>query len=145
MPLWNRLFGEKVIIEIEDENGNLVRKEIDKSKFDETIKSGQAVLGGKIRVHVLDAFHGYYVKEWEVGEDVEPSLVAQFGSPMGTPSRELYVMVVYENGKPTEMICRKDVWERQQKIADMIDRGEDYEPELRKHLDELKSEIKKKD
>lgn len=139
MPLWNRLFGKKVVIEMEDKNGNLVRKEIDKQKIDEAIRSGKAVYGGKIKVHVLDPNRGYYVKEWEVGEDVEPSDVAQFA----TPTREMYVVVAYEKGKPVEMITRKDIWDKQRAISDMIARGEDYEPELKKHIEELKSKMQK--
>lgn len=139
MTLWDHLLGKKVLIEMQDENGKTIWKEIDKQKFDEAIKSGQAVLGGKIKVHVLDVWHGYYVKEWEVGEDVDPADVAQFA----TPDREMYVIVFYEAGKPKEMMCRKDIWEKQREISDMIDRGEDYEPELRKSLDDLKSKLEK--
>jgi hypothetical protein len=137
MSFWDHLSGKKVLIEMEDENGILVWKEMDKSVLDQAVKDGKAVYGGKIKVHVLDSIHGYYVKEWEVGEDVDPADVAQFA----TPDREMYVVVAYEHGKPTEMMCRKDIWEKQREISDMIDRGEDYKPELRKHLDDLKSKL----
>jgi hypothetical protein len=137
MTLWNHLFGKKVVIEGENESGTLVRNVIDKSAFDEAIKNGKAVYGGKIKVHVLDPNRGYYIKEWEVGDDVEPADVAQFA----TPDREMYVVIAYEHGKPLEMMCQKDIWEKQREIADMIERGEDYEPKLRKHTEELERKI----
>ena len=141
MQLWNHFFGKKVVIEGEDESGKLVRNVIDKNILDEAIKNGKAVYGGKIKVHVLDPNHGYYITEWEVGEDVEPADVAQFG----TPSRELYVLVAYENGKPNEVIARKDVWDKLHSFFDRTENGEDCETERQRYLDELKSKIQKED
>jgi hypothetical protein len=139
MSLLHRLFGKKIVLEMKDENENPVKREINKHVIDELVKSGKAVYGGKIKVHVLDPNRGYYIKEWEVGEDVEPADVAQFA----TPDREMYVVVAYEHGKPIEMMCQKDIWEKQREISDMIERGEDYEPKLRKYTEELKSKMEK--
>lgn len=130
------LFGKKVEIELKDEHGNVIRKTLAKKDLDVLVDKGLAVYGGTITAHMLDPNQGYYTTEWEVGKDVDPELVAEFAGP----SRELYVVVCYEQGKANHIIAKKEIWESQRSILAMIEAGEKEEV-IARHMEKLKRKI----
>jgi len=139
MGILDFLFGKKVEIELPDEDGKTVKRTVAKKELDKLVDKGLAVYGGAITVHVLDPNDGYYSEEWEVGEDVEPDIVAQFADQ----ARELYVLVYYERGEANHLYTKKEIWEKQRDIFRMIADGVDQDV-IDRHMNELKRKIQQK-
>lgn len=135
MGILDFLLGKKVEIELTDDDGKTVKRTVAEKELDRLVDKGLAVYGGAITVHVLDPNEGYYTEEWEVGEDVEPEIVAQFADP----ARELYVLVCYERGEANRMFAKKEIWEKQRDIFRMIADGVDQDV-----IDRLMNELKRK-
>jgi len=139
MGILDSLFGKRVEIELTDNDGKTVRRTVARKELDNLVDKGLAVHGGSITVHVLDPKDGYYTEEWEVGEDVEPEIVAQFAGP----ARELYVLVAYERGEANHIFAKKEIWEKQREISRMIEEGVDQDV-IDRHMNELKCKIQHK-
>ena len=136
MRLLDFLFGRKVTLDIPDRNGNIVRKKISKKMFDQLIVDGKIKHADTVKAHILDPMRGYYVADWVVGDDVPREYVEKFA----TATRELYVVIAYEGGEPQTMLTKKEIWEKQRSIIDLIDKGEyaKSQEELEKHISNLK-------
>lgn len=139
MGILDFLFRKKVEIELTDDDGKTGKRTVAKKELDRLVDKGLAVYGGAITVHVLDPNEGYYTEEWEVGEDVEPEMVAQFADP----ARELYVLVYYERGEANHMFAKKEIWEKQRDIFRMIEDGVDQDV-IDRHMNELKRKMQQK-
>jgi len=137
MGLLDFLFGKKVKLEIPDKNGKIVKKKISKKMFDELVVQGKIKHVDTVKAHVLDPIRGYYLEDWVVDEDVHREDVEKFA----TPTRELYVVIAYEDGEPQTMLTKKEVWEKQRSVFDLIDKGEDYQEQLDAHISDLKKKI----
>lgn len=133
------LFGKKITLEIPDKEGNIVKKKISKKMFDELVAQGKLKEADtvKVKAHILDPIRGYYVADWVVGADIAREDVEEFATPTG----ELYVAIAYVKGNPQTMVTKKDVWEKQRSIFDLIGKGENYQEELDKHISDLKKRI----
>ena len=139
MGILDFLFDRKVEVELTDDDGKTVRRTVAKKELDNLVDKGLGVYGGAITAHVLDPNGGYYTEEWEVGEDVEPEIVAQFAGP----DRELYVLVCYERGEANQLFTKKEIWEKQRDIFRMIEEGVDQDV-IDRHMNELKRKIQQK-
>lgn len=139
MGILDFLFEKKVEIELTDDDGKTVKRTVAKKELDRLVDKGLAVYGGAITVHILDLNEGYHTEEWEVGEDVEPEIVAQFADP----ARELYVLVYYKRGEANRMVAKKEIWEKQSNIFRMIEDGVDQDV-IDSHMNELKRKIQQK-
>lgn len=130
---------DKVTLKIPDKDGNIVEKEITKKEFDELVSKGiirPADTVDTVEAHILDPMQGYYVTNWIVDEDIAREDVEDFATPDG----KIYVMIAYVDGEPQIMFAKKEIWEKQRSIFEMIGRGEDW----KKALEELKADLKKK-
>jgi len=137
MGLLDFLFGKKVTHKIPDKNGNIVKKTISKKMLDELVVKGKIKHVDPVKAHVLDPIRGYYVADWVLDEDVPREDVEKFATPTG----ELYVIIAYEDGEPHTMLTKKEVWEKQRSIYDLIDKGEDFQEQLDAHISDLKKKI----
>jgi diphthamide synthase (EF-2-diphthine--ammonia ligase) len=76
-----------------------------------------------------------------VDVDIDRESVMQFA----TESKDIYVAIAYENGEPHTLVMKKEVWEKQKEIFEMIGKGQDYEPELESLLSEVKEKIEEEE
>jgi len=141
MGLLDFLFGKKVKLEIPDKNGKILKKKISKKMFDESVAQGKIKPVDTMKAHVLDPVRGYYIAEWVVDDDVHREDVEKFSTPNG----ELYVVIAYVDGEPQTVLTKKEAWEKQRSIFDLIDKGEDYQEQLDAHISDLKKKIKDTD
>ncbi len=73
----------------------------------QTIEYEETVKQDVIEVHVLDP-KGNYTTQWKIGEEVSVELVDKFKNPA---TNELYVLTVYEAGKPQMHIIFYTKWQ----------------------------------
>lgn len=58
-----------------------------------------------VTAHILDPNSGYSKEMWAVGQHVPQEVVEQFAE-----GDNLFVVVVYEAGTPSRMICKREIW-----------------------------------
>jgi hypothetical protein len=63
---------------------------------------------GMVEVHHYDAFAGYSLRLWKIGEDVDQQMVAEFQDP---ESNSLYVMTVYKGQESKTMVLKRSQWD----------------------------------
>jgi hypothetical protein len=105
--------------------------------IDELVAQGKIKPVNTVKAHVLDPIRGYYIADWLVDDDVHREDVEKFA----TPSGELYVVIAYVDGEPRTMLTKKEVWEKQRSIFDLIEKGEDYQEQLDAQISDLKKGI----
>lgn len=63
---------------------------------------------GMVEVHHYDAFEGYSVRFWKIGEDIDQEMVTKFQDP---ESSSLYVMTVYKGQESKTTVLKRSQWE----------------------------------
>lgn len=106
MSLWKSLFGKKISIQIRDDSGNLVEREISEAQLKQLEASGAIKKTEVVEVCVLDP-KGDYTTTWEVGKDVPSDVVHKAKDP---ESGVLYAITTYEAGNPSTHVCKKEQW-----------------------------------
>lgn len=144
MGFFNSLFGKKKTVELEDENGNIVKRKIDKKLLDNLVAQGKIKKTDSVEVieaHILDPNEGCYLSNWIVGEDVDPETVKKFA----TKNNRLYVIVAYEEGKPHTLVTTKEIWGKQCAIFNQIDNNQAYEADMESLLSDIKEKMQEED
>ena len=106
--LFDRLFGEKVILEAEGPDGTPVTRLVTKKWLQKMEREGKARPLESVLVHVIDPVAGYYQTRWIVGQDVSPEIVARSHSD---GHEDIYAMVVYRDGEPHFSVVSRALWE----------------------------------
>jgi len=132
MGFFDRLFGKKVTIQLPGPDGSVREVTVTARWVEEMERLGKMtpVAGQTVKVHILDpqaglggtlglsedeieefgmstAVQTYRVEEWTIGERISAEQYRAFRDP-GT--RDVYVLLVYEAGKPTTHLVRKEIW-----------------------------------
>ncbi len=102
------LFGKKVTLEVPDENGNIIKREVSEKWLEQMQVEGKISRIHKptVRVHMMDPLTGPQIIYWTVGEDVSQEQVNKYKDEVG----DIYALTAYEAGKPTVMILSKQYW-----------------------------------
>lgn len=106
MGLWDSLFGKKVTIQGQDENGNPFEKQVSEKQFREWERDGLLSKQEVVEVHVLDP-KGSYTAHWKIGEDIPADVVEKFKNPA---TNKLYALTVYEAGNPKTSVLPHAKW-----------------------------------
>lgn len=106
--LWDRLFGERVTLEVPTPDGRTIKRSVTKKWLEQMKAKRELRPIDAIRVHMLDPLKGYHVLDWIIGKDVPQESVEKFRDP-GTDA--LYAMTWYEEGKAHIAVVRKDKWD----------------------------------
>jgi diphthamide synthase (EF-2-diphthine--ammonia ligase) len=141
MGAFDSLFGKKITVRIPNDKGEIVERKISKRLFGELEAQGIIKEIDAVQAHILDPLKGYYVSNWIVGEDIDRESAMEFA----TESKDIYVATAYENGEPRTVVMKKEVWEKQKEIFEMIGKGQDYKPELESLLSEVKEKIEEEE
>lgn len=105
----DKLFGEKIELEIPDGNGNVIKRTVTKKWYDKMVREGKfsTVKEEIIKVHMLHPFDGYIILNWVVGVDIPEETVAKFINDEG----ELYALTVFEDGEQNVMVITKEMFD----------------------------------
>lgn len=106
MGLFNSLFGKKLTIQGQDENGNPFEQEVSKKQFSEWEEDALLSKQEAVEVHVLDP-KGSYTTHWRIGEDIPAEVVDKFKNPA---TNKLYALTVYKAGKPKTSVLPHAKW-----------------------------------
>lgn len=106
MGLWDSLFGKKVTIQGQDENGNPFETKVSEKQFREWERDGLLSTKEVVEVHVLDP-KGSYTAHWKIGEDISADIVEKFKNPA---TNKLYALTVYKAGKPETSVLPHAKW-----------------------------------
>jgi hypothetical protein len=102
MGLLDSLFGKKITVRGEDENGNPFRKQFSLKKFQEW-KDKQ----GAVEVEILDP-RGHRTAFWKIGEGITANTVKRFKDP---ETNKLYAFTIYKkDGEPITRILLYADW-----------------------------------
>lgn len=132
MGFFDRLFGKKATVRLPQADGSVREVEVTVRWLKEMERLGKMTPAGgqAVRAHILDPQAGlgqalglgdeeieklgmssavemYRVEEWTVGREVSAEQYRAFCDP-GT--RDIYVLLAYEAGKPTVHLVRKEIW-----------------------------------
>ncbi len=140
MGFFDSLFSKTITVQLADENGNLVERKISKKMFDELVAKGLIKEIDAVQAHILDPMEGYYVSNWVVGEDIERETVQKFA----TDNKQVYVSIAYEKGEPQTLVMKKEVWDKEKQLFDMIESGQDYQSDMESFLSDLEKKAKQK-
>ncbi len=106
MGLWDSLFGKKVTIQGQDENGNQFKKHASERQFKEWERDDLISKQEVVEVHVLDP-KGSYAVHWKIGEDIPSDVVNKFKNPA---TNKLYALTMYEAGNPKTIVLPHAKW-----------------------------------
>ncbi len=106
MGLWGSLFGKKVTIQGQDENGKPFEREVSEKQFKEWEKDGLISTQEVVEVKVLDP-KGSYEARWTVGADIPADVVEKFKKPA---TNKIYALTVYEAGEPKTSVLPHSKW-----------------------------------
>lgn len=116
--LWDRLFGEKTVVEFPGPGG--IRKfQVTVKWLEKMQREGKIapVAEDLITVHILDPLHGYHATTWTVGKDIPREDVDAF---IDSSTQSIYVLRGYRDGVPDTRILRKDLWDQAKKLWDSV-------------------------
>jgi hypothetical protein len=75
---------------------------------------------GRVVAHVLDPINGYSNRELTVGKDIDADIVRRLGE-----NGEVFLIVAYEVGVPSAILCSRAQWLRIRARQDAVDRADD--------------------
>lgn len=129
---FDRLFGKKATIQLPKPDGSVRKVKVTVRWLEEMERLGKiSPVGGQtVKVHILDpeaglgqalgladeelkelgmskAVETYRVEEWTIGKEISAEQYRDFCDP-GT--RDLYVLLAYEAGKPSTHVVRREIW-----------------------------------
>lgn len=111
----DRMFGERVDVEVPGPDGQVRRVSVTKKWLAEQERLGtMSKVTDVVQVHVADPFRGCYVAVWKIGQDVDADTVKR---RLDTETQALYAIVAYKQGKPQWALCDRGTWtQAQQKL-----------------------------
>ena len=74
----------------------------------------------RVVAHILDPITGYSNRDLQVGKDIDGEIVRRWGN-----NGAVFVVVAYEGGIPTAIICKRAQWLRTQAQQHAADRDVD--------------------
>ena len=83
-----------------------------------------------VTAHILDPNTRYSKQTWTVGQHVPHEAVAKLSE-----NGNIFVVVVYEAGKPKQMICRRDIWNKTKEQFEGIEAA--GQASMRRAMDEI--------
>lgn len=120
--LWDRLFGERLIIEVPGQGGtrkvSVTKKWLERMQGEGLISEDPAE---SVTAHVLEPGRGYYTEVWAIGEDIAADRAARFREA-GTDA--VYVVIAYKDGEKHKMIMTREIWNEAKAKYDELDGDE---------------------
>jgi hypothetical protein len=107
--LWDRLFGEKIAIEVPGPEG--IRNVQVTAKWLARMESEgkiARVSGEFVTAHILDPMQEYHTATWTIGQDISKDELNGF---LDESTHAVYVLRIYRDGKRESILLRKDVWD----------------------------------
>lgn len=118
MGIWDRLFGEKVVLEIPDASGNIIKKKVTSRWFKHMQALEKVSLIPTVCVHILDPLipeptTAYY----RIGEEITQEQVDKF---LDSKTQAIYALIVYSNGEPRMYLVIKPVWDETKRAMESV-------------------------
>lgn len=106
----DKLFGEKIELEIPDGKGNVIKRTVTKKWYEKMIQEGKIskIEEEVVKVHMLHPVDGYNVLHWVVGEDINKDTVDRFSNENG----EIYAMTVFDSGEQKVVVVTKEIFDQ---------------------------------
>lgn len=105
------LFGKKVTFEITNSEGHIIKRKVTKNWLDRMIASGNISIekNEMVRAHILDPLAtNPIIENWQIGIDIDQESVDKYKDKH---SRDIYVLISYNDGVSTKMIVKKQMWD----------------------------------
>lgn len=111
LGIWDGIFGDKVVLEIPDKTGNIIKQTVTKKWLDKMESEGKISMKHEptICVHLLDPLKsGPTTDYWTIGKNIDQDMVDKFRDKA---TNAVYVIIAYQAGSPSTMIVTKKIWD----------------------------------
>ncbi len=108
--IWDALFGKRVVMEIPNISGEIVRRSVTRKWLEmvqNKINSDSSGDEEIVKVHIIDGSQGYSVGYWIMGEDVGANYANRCKD---NETGDLYVIHYFEDQEPKTKILTKEQW-----------------------------------
>jgi hypothetical protein len=108
---WDKLFGEKITIEIPGLDGNIIKRKVSKKWLEKMEAEGQVkkIKEEIIRVHMINPVSGNYIAYWTIGKDIDEKTTNKFRDH---ETGDLYALTSFKNGQPKIIILKREFWKK---------------------------------
>jgi hypothetical protein len=105
LGFWDSMFGEKITIELPDENGGVFKRQVTKKWLEKMLSEGK--ISTPVTVNILNAITGKREEEWMVNEQINYQTYKTF-----TKSDDvLFILESYDDdGKLNSTIVKRDLY-----------------------------------